>query len=145
MAPKPWSLVNLLFLWRMHRNWFSKLWGVAVGFRIWWLRALLRNMWATAFFANKAKTGMRHFCLKPYKRRYTPVKRDRFLKSPRNGQHPERDQNEIGTRYEFVSFEPIEGQMSWNTLKTRCSKEGYWGRSKRGHGKWRNSCAIATQ
>ena len=25
------------------------------------------------------------------------------------------------------------------------SKEGYWGRSKRGHGKWRNSCAIVTQ
>ena len=25
------------------------------------------------------------------------------------------------------------------------SKEGYWGQSKRGHGKWRNSCAIFTQ
>ena len=25
------------------------------------------------------------------------------------------------------------------------SKEGYWGRSKRGRGKWRNSCAIVTQ
>ena len=43
------------------------------------------------FYANKAKTGVRHFCLK-----------HRFLKSPRNGQHPERDQSEIGTRYEFT-------------------------------------------
>ena len=32
------------------------------------------------FYANKAKTEMRHFCLKRYKTRYTPVKRDRFLK-----------------------------------------------------------------
>ena len=36
------------------------------------------------------------------------VKRDarlkseiRFKKNPRHGQHPERDQNEIGTRYRF--------------------------------------------
>ena len=62
------------------------------------------------FYANKAKTEMRHFCLKHDKTRYTPVKQDRFLKSPRNGQHPERDQNEIGTRYEFAYFEAIEGQ-----------------------------------
>ena len=36
------------------------------------------------FYANKAKPEMRHFSLKRYKTRYTPVKRDR-LKSPRNG------------------------------------------------------------
>ena len=47
------------------------------------------------FFANKAKTEMRHFCLKHYKTRCTPVKRDR-IKNLRHGQHPERDQNEIG-------------------------------------------------
>ena len=30
--------------------------------------------------------------------------------SPRNCQHPERDQNEIGTRYKFAYFEAVEGQ-----------------------------------
>ena len=30
--------------------------------------------------------------------------------SPRNGQHPERDQNEIRTGYKFAYFEAIEGQ-----------------------------------
>ena len=69
--------------------------------------------------------------------RYTPVNEigpDRFLKSPRSGQPPERDQNEIGTRYEFAESGPIEGQdgvvvqdapgfsllacqVSWNTSK----------------------------
>ena len=53
------------------------------------------------FYANKAKTEMRHFCLKHYKTRYTPAKRDR-IKTPMHGQHPERDQNEIGTRCEFA-------------------------------------------
>ena len=48
---------------------------------------------------NKAKTFRRHFCLKRYKTRCTPEKRDQ-IKNPRHGQHPERDQNEIGTRYE---------------------------------------------
>ena len=47
------------------------------------------------FYANKAKTAVRHFCLKRYKTRCTPVKRDRFPKSPRNSQHPERHQNEL--------------------------------------------------
>ena len=41
------------------------------------------------------------FCLKHYKTRCTPVKRDR-TKNPRHGQHPEQDQNEIGTRYELA-------------------------------------------
>ena len=36
------------------------------------------------FYANKAKTEMRHFRPKHYKTRCTPVKWDRFLKSPRN-------------------------------------------------------------
>ena len=51
-----------------------------------------------------------HFCLKLYKTRYMPVKRDRtlsVLKNPRNGQHPERDRNEIrghkGTRQVSIS------------------------------------------
>ena len=35
------------------------------------------------FYANKAKTEMRHFCLK------------RRIKNPRRGQHPERARNEI--------------------------------------------------
>ena len=42
------------------------------------------------FYANKAKTAMasmRHFCLK---RRLLGL-----LKSPRSGQHPDRDRNEI--------------------------------------------------
>ena len=34
------------------------------------------------------------FCLKHYKTRCTPEKRDR-IENPRHGQHPERDQNEI--------------------------------------------------
>ena len=37
----------------------------------------------------------------------------------------------------------------WKPCATRLyelnSKEGYWGRSKRDHGKWRNSCVIVTQ
>ena len=41
--------------------------------------------------------------------RYTLAKPDR-INNPRNGQHPERDQNEIGTRYEFAYFEAIKGQ-----------------------------------
>ena len=50
-------------------------------------------------YANKAKTEVRHLCLKLYKTGCPPVKRDRKLpaqKSPRNGQL----QNEIGTRSE---------------------------------------------
>ena len=61
------------------------------------------------FFANKVKTEMRHIRLKRYKTRCTPVKRDRF-KNPRHGEHPERDQNEIGTRYKFAFFEAMKGQ-----------------------------------
>ena len=53
------------------------------------------------FLSNKAKTFRRHFCLRHYKTRCTPEKRDR-IKNPRRGQHPERDQNEIGTRYKFT-------------------------------------------
>ena len=42
---------------------------------------------------------MRYFCLSThYKMRYTPAKRDR-IQNPRDDQHPERDRNEIGTRY----------------------------------------------
>ena len=44
---------------------------------------------------------------KRFKTRYTPEKRDRFLKSPRSGQHPGRDQNEIGTRYKFDNLRPL--------------------------------------
>ena len=47
------------------------------------------------FYATKAITEMRHLSEASQKTRCTPVKRDRFVKSPRNGQHPERDQNEI--------------------------------------------------
>ena len=47
------------------------------------------------FYANKANTGVHHFCMKHYKTRCSLVKRDRLLKSPRNSQHPERDRNEI--------------------------------------------------
>ena len=43
---------------------------------------------------NKAKTGARHFCVKSYKTRCTPVERDR-IKDLRSAQHPERDRNEI--------------------------------------------------
>ena len=45
---------------------------------------------ATTFLCEQAQTEMRHFCLKRYKTRYTPVKRDRIT-NPRHGQHPERD------------------------------------------------------
>ena len=61
------------------------------------------------FHVNRAKTEMRHFCLKRYKTRYTLAKRDR-IKGSRCGRHPERDQNEIGARYKFASFEAIKGQ-----------------------------------
>ena len=37
------------------------------------------------------------------------MKRDR-IKNPRHGLHPERDQNETGTRYTFASFEAMKGQ-----------------------------------
>ena len=53
------------------------------------------------FYANKAKTEVRHFCLKLYETRCTPAKRDRKLpgqKSPRNGQL----QKEIRTRSELT-------------------------------------------
>ena len=40
------------------------------------------------FDANNAKTEMCHFCLKCYKTRCTPVKRDR-IQNPRHGPHPE--------------------------------------------------------
>ena len=49
------------------------------------------------FYVNKAKTGVRHFCLKGYKTRCTPIKRERIV-NPRNGQPPERDRNEIQIR-----------------------------------------------
>ena len=82
---------------------------------------------------------MRHFCPKHYKTRCTPVKRHR-INNPRHGQHPERDPNEIRKRYEFASFEAIEGQdraalqdapgfsllerqMSLNNSKTRYTPE----------------------
>ena len=64
-------------------------------------RKILQNVCSCEqrrFYANKAKTETRHFNLKRYKTRYTPVKRDRF-KNPRHGQHPERDQNKIRTSY----------------------------------------------
>ena len=32
------------------------------------------------------------------------------MKNPSNGQHPERDQNEIGTRYQFSYFEATKEQ-----------------------------------
>ena len=40
----------------------------------------------------------------------TTLRRAPDKKSPRNGQHPEPDQNEIRTRYGFASYEAIEGQ-----------------------------------
>ena len=61
------------------------------------------------FYANKAKTGARHFWLKRYKTRYRPVKRER-IRNSRNAQHPEQDQNEIETRYEFAQYEAIKGR-----------------------------------
>ena len=65
------------------------------------LSAILHLYEQRHFYANKAKTFRRHFCLKHYKTRCTPEKRDR-IRNPGHGQHPERDQNEIGTRYEFA-------------------------------------------
>ena len=59
--------------------------------------------------SKKAKTFRRHFCRKHHKTRCTPEKRDQ-IKNPRHGHHPERDQNEIGTRYKFVQLEAIKGQ-----------------------------------
>ena len=47
---------------------------------------------------------MSNFCLKHYKTRYTPVKRDR-IKDPRNISI----QNEIRTRNEFAQFEATKG------------------------------------
>ena len=78
-------------------------------------------------------------CLKHNKTRCTREKRDR-IKNLRHGQHPEQDQNEIGTRYEVAYFEArkgqdsvacqytlgfslLEGQMSRNTYKTRYTLE----------------------
>ena len=92
------------------------------------------------FYANNAKTEMRHFCLKSYKTRYTSAKRD-TIKNPQHGQDPEREQNEIGTR--FAYFEAMKGQdtaafqdtlgfsllvcqMSWNTSKTRYTPRLFW-------------------
>ena len=74
-----------------------------------------------------------------------PEKRDR-IQNPRHGLHPERDQNEIGTRCEVAYFEAIkgqdgvacqytpgfsllEGQMSRNTHKTRYTPENEIGRN----------------
>ena len=54
-----------------------------------------------SFNRTRQKHSGAHFCLKRYKTRCTPEKRDR-IKNPRHGQHPERDQNEIGTRYEVA-------------------------------------------
>ena len=48
------------------------------------------------FYSNKAKTGLRHFSLKHYKTRYTPVKRDRIKKK----QGMVSVHNEIRMRYE---------------------------------------------
>ena len=53
------------------------------------------------FMRTRQKQERATFVLKHYETRYTPVKRDR-IKIPRNAQHPERDQNKIGTRYEFA-------------------------------------------
>ena len=55
------------------------------------------------FYANRA-TEMRHFCLKRDKNEIHTCKTKRrwVPKSPRNGQHPERDQNEVGQRYKFA-------------------------------------------
>ena len=61
-------------------------------------KSLSHSFFCGAFSVPKFR---RHFCLKRYKTRHTPEKRDR-IKNPRHGQHPERDQNEIGTRYEVA-------------------------------------------
>ena len=53
------------------------------------------------FYANKAKNKDAPLSSERQQTRYMPVKPDR-TKNPRHGQHPERDQNEIGTRYEFA-------------------------------------------
>ena len=37
-----------------------------------------------------------------------PAKQDR-INNPRHGQHPDQDQNEIGTRYEFAYSGAIKG------------------------------------
>ena len=63
------------------------------------LEGIFSFFWATAFFAKKAKTEMRHFCIKHYKTRYTPEKRDRI-----KIQGMVSIQNEIGTRYECPQF-----------------------------------------
>ena len=54
-----------------------------------------------AFLIEQGKNIQAPLCPKHYKTRCTPEKRDR-IKNPRHGQHPERDQNEIGTRYKFT-------------------------------------------
>ena len=64
---------------------------------------------SNSILMREGKNRSAPLCLKHYKTRYMPVKRDR-IKIPRNAQHPERDQNEIGTRYEFAYFEAIKGQ-----------------------------------
>ena len=84
--------------------------------------------------------------LKRYKTRYTPAKRDRklrllwFLENPKNGQHPERDQIEIGRDTDWNNSRPtkdktrlacqktpgfslLECHVSWNTSKTRYTPE----------------------
>ena len=62
--------------------------------RRYWIEELETEIYEQPYFyANKAKTEMRHFCLKRYRTRCMPVKRER-TKYPRHGQHPERDRNE---------------------------------------------------
>ena len=66
-----------------------------------YLSVALSLSMSNGIFMRTRQTQVRHFCLKRYKTRYTPVKRDR-IKNPRRGQHPERDQNEIGARFKFA-------------------------------------------
>ena len=101
---------------------------------------------ANGFAIEIAKMSFspRKFCLKLYKTRYTPRKRDR-IKNQRHGQHPERDQKEIGTKYKFayiwghegtqdrvacqytLGFSLLEHQVPWNTSKTRYTPENEMG------------------
>ena len=54
------------------------------------------------FYASKAKTETRHPCLKQLKNEIHACKTREVFLSPRHGQHPERDLNEIGMSYRFA-------------------------------------------
>ena len=55
----------------------------------------LWHMWLHAFLCEQGKNRDAPLLAETLQTRCTHVKRDRFLKSPRHGQHPERDRNEI--------------------------------------------------